>query len=415
MANKISVDPDRLEELANQFVLDLSAIEAEYKQLHLDLFNLISSAPAEYSHCFSHVGDPWGTGNQLVDRLSEMEQDLRMTADKFSDADNLVAKLYKLHEKYGTLTAMGALSAKKLTYYGLGFTQFAKNTDGLFTYRHMGVLHQMSDAIDGSKYRNVAKALLSPTYLAKKYNNTPFANLVHKKIAQYLPDDVVKFTSSSTALFDGIQNRALDSSKFKSFVQTGAKFGRTNAISTLAVTGIVEAGGMGLKISENYSKYGDQPEILKRENAKAVGHAVNNTVAITGGSIAGAVVGGALGSLVGPVGTVIGATAGSVVGGFVGEKAAKLTAGLAEKAAMVFKEPIHDGLEMIKGGLEKAGKAVEGFNKGVDFVNDQIKSTIADPVGKVKEIGKGLSKAKETASSLVDGAKDFLEDKFSFF
>jgi hypothetical protein len=415
MGNKISVDPDRLEDLANELVSKLSKIEEEYKDLHLELYNLISSAPAEYSHCFYQVGDPWGTGNQLVDLLSEMEIDLRMTANKFSEADNLVGKLYKLYDQYGALTAMGALATKQLAFYGLGFTQFPKNANGLFTYKHMGALHQLSDAIDNSKFQTVARGLLSPSFLLKKYRDVPYADLVNKKVAKYLPSDVIKYTDSSKALLEGIQYRAVDSTKLKSFLQTGAKFARTNAVSTLLVTGAVEVGGMGLKISENYAKYGNNTDVLKRENAKAVGNAVNNTVAISGGSIAGAVVGGALGSLVGPVGTVLGATAGSFVGGIVGEQAAKLTAGIAEKAAIALKEPIHAGVEFFKGGFEKAGKVVEGVNKGVDFVNDQIKETIADPVGKVKEIGKGLSKAKETASSLVDGAKDFLEDKLSFF
>ncbi|KKI93231.1 hypothetical protein WQ54_05170 [Bacillus sp. SA1-12] len=412
MGNKISVDPDRLEDLANDHVSKLSKIEEEYNDLHMELYNLISSAPAEYSHCFYQVGDPWGTGNQLVDLLSEMEIDLRMTVNKFSDADNLVGQLYKLHEKYGALTALGALVSKQLAFYGLGFTQFIKNSDDVYMYRHMNALNKLSDVVDNSKFRNVARAYLSPTNLLKKYRDVPFSDLVHKKLAKYLPGDVVKYTDSSKALFEGIKHRTLDSTTFKSFVKTGAKFAKTNVVSTLLVTGVMEAGGMGLKISENYAKYGNNPEVLKRENAKAVGNAVNNTVAISGGSIAGAFVGGALGSVVGPVGTVVGAAAGSFVGGLIGEQAAKLTAGIAEKAAIAFKEPIHAGVEFFKGGLEKAGKVVEGVNKGVDFVNDQIKETIADPVGKVKEIG---SKAKETASSLVDGAKDFLEDKLSFF
>ncbi|QGQ47679.1 hypothetical protein [Metabacillus sediminilitoris] len=414
MGNKISVDPNKLEDLANDIVLQLSTIEEEYKNLHMDLVSLISSAPAEYSHCFYQVGDPWGTGNRLADLLSEMEIDLRMTANKFADADNLVGKLYKLHEKYGALTAMGALASKQLAFYGLGFTQFMKSADDVYIYRHMTALSKFSDVVDNSKLKNVARAMLNPTYLMNKYKDKPFSDLIHKKVAKYLPDDVVKYTDSSKTFFRGIRNNTLDSTKFKSFVQTGAKFAKTNAVSTVLLTGAMEVGGMGLKVSENYAKYGNNPEILKRENAKAVGNAINNTVAISGGSIAGAVVGGALGSLAGPVGTVIGATAGSFVGGLVGEKAAKLTAGIAEKTALILKEPIHDGLEAIKGGLEKTGKVVEGFNKGVEFVNNQIESTIADPIGTVKQIGKGLSKAKDTANSLVDGVKDFLDDKFSF-
>ncbi|TXC82213.1 hypothetical protein FS935_21190 [Metabacillus litoralis] len=414
MGDKISVDPNRLEDLANEFVVHLTNIEEEYKSLHMELVNLISSAPAEYRHCFYQVGDPWGTGNRLTDLLSEMEIDLRMTANKFAEADNLVGKLYKLYEKYGALTSMSALVSKQLTFYGLGFTQFAKNADGLFTYNHMGALQKLSDTVDNSKFRTVARGILSPSFLMKKYRNTPFDDLVHRKVAKYLPDDVVKFTDSSKAMLKGIQYRELDSTKFKSFVQTGTKFAKTNAVSAVLVTGAVEMGGMGLKISENYAKYGNNTDILKRENAKAVGNAVNKTVAVSGGSIAGAVVGGALLSFLGPIGTVAGATVGSFLGGVVGEQAAKLTAGIAEKAAIVFKDPIHDGLEMIRGGLEKAGAVVEGVNKGINSVNDQIKSTIEDPIGKMQEIGKGISKAKDTANSLFDGAKDYLEDKLSF-
>ena len=412
MGNQISVDPDRLEDLANDFVVCLSKIEEEYKRLHMNLANLIFSAPPEYRHCFYHIGDPWGTGNQLADLLSDMEVDLRMTAGKFAEADNLVGKLYNLYDKYGAMTALGALMTKQLAFYGLGFTQFAKNADGLFSFRHMGILHQLSDAIDNSKYRNLTRAFLNPTFLSKKYKDVPFADLVHKKIAKYLPDDVVKYTDSSKALFEGIKHKSLDSTTFKSFLKTGSKFAKTNAVATVVLTGVMEAGGMGLKISENYAKYGNNVEVLKRENAKAVGNAINNTVAISGGSIAGAFVGGALGSLVGPVGTVVGAAAGSFVGGLVGEQAAKLTAGISEKVALAFKEPIHQGLELAKDGFEKVGKAIEGVNKGVDFVYDQIKSTIADPVGKVKE---GFSKAKKTASSLIDGAKDLFGKKLSFF
>ncbi|USK50242.1 hypothetical protein LIT38_01725 [Bacillus sp. CMF12] len=416
MGNEISVNPDSLEDLANDMVTRLSRIEDEYRNLHMELADLINGAPAEYRHCFYHVGDPWGTGNQLTGQLSEMEIDLRMVANKFADADNLVGKLYKLYEKYGAVTALGALMTKQLAFYGLGFTQFTKNAEGVFSYKHMAALQKVTDKIDESKkLGTMARAFLNPFYLRSKYRNAPLADLVHKRISKYLPDDVVNFTNSSKALYGALEVGSADSAKFKSFVKTGAKFAKANVVSTVALTGIMEAGGMGLKISENYAKYGDNPDVLKRENAKAVGNAVNNTVAISGGAIAGAVVGGALGSVVGPVGTVVGAAAGSFVGGLVGEQAAKLTAGIAEKGAILLKEPIHHGVELFKDGFEKAGKALDVANKGIDMVNKQIKETIADPIGKVKEIGKGLSKAKETADSLIEGAKGFLGKKLSFF
>ncbi|UAC48457.1 hypothetical protein K6959_00050 [Bacillus aquiflavi] len=409
MGNQISVDPDRLEDLANEFVLCLAKIEEEFKRLHLDLANLRLSAPPEYSHCFNDVGDPWGTGNQLADLLSEMEIDIRKTANEFAEADNLVGKLYNLYDKYGALTALGGLTTRQLAYYGIGFTQFTKNADGLFTFKHMGALNQLSDFVENSKYRGFARAFVKPSLVLKwvqnKYKDVPFSDLVHKKFAEYLPDDVAKFTNSSRALFDAVTDlNTLDSATFKSFLKTGSKFARSNVVTTLVATGAVETCGMGLKISENYAKYGNNIEVLKRENAKAVGNAVNNTVAITGGSVVGAFIGGALGSTFGPVGTVVGATGGAFVGGIVGEQVAKLTAGISEKVALAFKEPIHQGVELVKDGFKTAGKVVEGVSKGVDFVNEQIKSTIADPAGKVKE---GLSKAKKTASSLIDGAKDF--------
>ncbi|UOK58370.1 hypothetical protein MGI18_03445 [Bacillus sp. OVS6] len=45
MSGKISVDPNRLDELANQFVFKLNDIEEESKRLHIELANLILSAP----------------------------------------------------------------------------------------------------------------------------------------------------------------------------------------------------------------------------------------------------------------------------------------------------------------------------------------------------------------------------------
>lgn len=415
MGNEISVNPDRLEDLANDLVTRLSRIEDEYRNLHMELADLINSAPAEYRHCFYHVGDPWGTGNQLVGQLSEMEIDLRMVANKFADADNLVGKLYKLYEQYGAVTALGALMTKQLAFYGLGFTQFIKDADGVFTYKHMAALQKVTDKIDETKkLRTMTRAFLGPLYLRSKYKDVPLADLVHKKIAKYLPEDVAKFTESSRDLTRGVLYRSIDSATFNSFLKNGMRFAKANAPATVALTGVMEAGGMGLKISENYAKYGDNPAVLKRENAKAVGNALNNTVAISGGAIAGAVIGGAIGSFAGPIGTVVVASAGSFVGGLIGEQAAKLTAGLFEKGAILFKEPIHQGVELFKGGFKKAGEAIETANKGIDFVNKQIKESISDPVGKIKDIGKGLSKAKETANSLFDGAKGFLDKKLSF-
>ncbi|MCM3598270.1 hypothetical protein M4D55_21150 [Metabacillus idriensis] len=414
MSNQISVNPDKLDELANSFVAKLSEIEAEYKQLHLELANLIMSAPAEYQHCFYQVGDTWSTGNALVDYLSNLEFDIRSSANKFAEADNLIGKLYKLHENYGAITALGALSARQAAYYGIGLTKFMKNADDVYSFRHMGVLNALSDVIDNSKFKKIARGYLRFSFISKKYNGYSFADLLHKKYAKYLPGEAVDFTNDSRSLYRKIKNSSVDTDTLKSFGKSAWKFAKVNGPITFAVTAGASGVGMGLKISENYAKYGNNPEVLKRENAKAVGTAVNDTFVIGGASIAGAVVGGALGSLVGPVGTVVGSAAGSFIGGVIGEKVAKFTAPYAEKAAIAFKEPIHTVVSGLKSGFEKAGKAVDVFNTGVEYANKQIKETLGDPIGKAKEIGEGFSKAKDTAKSLLGGAANFVKGKFSF-
>ncbi|MGM0923961.1 MAG: hypothetical protein ACQEWW_22595 [Bacillota bacterium] len=414
MSEKISVNPDKLDELANSFVNNFADIEAEYKKLHLDLANLIMSAPPEYQHCFYQVGDPWATGNALVDRLSDLEFDIRTTANKFAEADNLIGKLYKLHEKYGALTALGALSARQAAYYGIGLTKFMKNADDIYTFKHMGALNALSDVIDNSKFKKIARGYLRFSFISKKYNGYSFADLLHKKYAKYLPVEAVDYANDSRSLFRNIKNSSVDMDTLKSFGKSSWKFAKINGPITFAVTAGASTVGMGLKISENYAKYGNNPEVLKRENAKAVGTAVNDTIVIGGASVAGAVVGGALGSIVGPAGTVIGSAAGSFIGGVVGEKLAKFTAPYVEKAAVAFKEPIHHLVSGAKAGFEKAGKAVDAFNSGVEYANKQIKETFADPIGKAKEIGEGISKAKDTAKSLLGGAASFVKGKFSF-
>lgn len=126
MSKEISINPAEMENLANGFVHKISDLEFDYKDLHLRLANLIMSAPYEYTHCFSNVGDTWQTGSELVNRLSEMEQDIQNTAEKFVEQDDYIGKMYNLYDKYGTLTAMGALVSNQALYYGLGLTRFLK-------------------------------------------------------------------------------------------------------------------------------------------------------------------------------------------------------------------------------------------------------------------------------------------------
>lgn len=246
-----------------------------------------------------------------------------------------------------------------------------KQPSGLHTAQHSKLLLDISRAVDSSRYQKAARVLLNPKYLLKK-TNRPFSDLVHKKFTKYFPQDTVDFSNSVRSYTKGFLNEAGVRSTLKDVGKTGLRFAKGNAITATLITGATETFGAGVKIAENYAKYQDKPEVLKRENAKAVGNAVNNTIFVAGGATAGAVIGGAIGSFAGPVGTVLLGAAGSYIGGVVGEQIAKYTAGFAEKAALKLKEPIHAVVDTAKKGLESAGKVVKSVNDGIDAANKSI-------------------------------------------
>ncbi|PRR95526.1 hypothetical protein C6W24_16540 [Bacillus atrophaeus] len=406
MSGKIAVDPDKLEHLANDFVTELKDMENKYKDLHLELAQLILQCDPQYSSCFFGVGDAWGSGSALVSKLSDHEIFIRKTSDQFVEKDDMLRKLYNVYDKYGTMASLSALMITQGKYYGLGLTTFVKQSSGLHTAQHSKLLLDISRTVDSSRYQKAARVLLNPKYLYKK-TNKPFADLVHKKFTKFFPQDAVNFSNSVRSYTKGLADEAGVRSTLKDVGKTGLKFAKGNMITAGIITGATETVGAGLKIADNYARYENNPEVLKRENAKAVGKAVNDTVFITGGSTVGAVVGGAIGSLAGPAGTVVLGAAGSFVGGVAGEKIAKFTAGFAEKAAVKLKDPIHKVIDTGRKGWETAGKAVKLVNDGIETAN----RTIHKGIDSAK---KGADKAKETAGSLLNGASHFLRDKLSF-
>lgn len=371
MSGNIAVDPDKLEQLANDVVTELTDMENKYKDLHVELGQMILQCDPRYSSCFSGVGDAWSSGKALVTKLSDNEIFIRKTGDKFVEQDDILRKLYNAYDKYGTMTSLTALMLTQGKYYGLGLTKFVKQPSGLHTAQHSKLLLDISRAVDSSRYQKAARVLLNPKYLLKK-TNRPFSDLVHKKFTKYFPQDTVDFSNSVRSYTKGFLNEAGVRSTLKDVGKTGLRFAKGNAITATLITGATETFGAGVKIAENYAKYQDKPEVLKRENAKAVGNAVNNTIFVAGGATAGAVIGGAIGSFAGPVGTVLLGAAGSYIGGVVGEQIAKYTAGFAEKAALKLKEPIHAVVDTAKKGLESAGKVVKSVNDGIDAANKSI-------------------------------------------
>lgn len=84
---------------------------------------------------------------------------MRSTGNKMSDADNLIGKLYKLHQQYGNLTALGTLAVGQALYYGVGLTKFPKDAHGKYSFKHMKALNAFSDVVDNSKFSKAARGL----------------------------------------------------------------------------------------------------------------------------------------------------------------------------------------------------------------------------------------------------------------
>lgn len=72
MSGNIAVDPDKLEQLANDVVTELTDMENKYKDLHVELGQMILQCDPRYSSCFSGVGDAWSSGKALVTKLVTM-------------------------------------------------------------------------------------------------------------------------------------------------------------------------------------------------------------------------------------------------------------------------------------------------------------------------------------------------------
>ncbi|WLR41453.1 hypothetical protein LC087_11145 [Bacillus carboniphilus] len=268
----ISVNPQELEDLANRLVTVITNIENDSNDLKDQLEGLKNSVPYEYRRCFYGVGHPGGTANSLLEILDDMDDALRRTASKMEEEDDKLSKLLKLHDQYGTLTALGALAGKQSLYYLTKLSSFSKAADGTYSFKHAKVLKDLAEVVDGSDKRRIFQWLLDSKYLLKKeFRDAPFSDLVHKRFSTYLPDELVNFTNSTNLLRDNILLKSVSSSQVKEFLKNGTKFGKANAVSTVLLTGASETFGMTLSIADNYAKYGDNIDVLKRENAKAVG------------------------------------------------------------------------------------------------------------------------------------------------
>ncbi|MEH7457874.1 hypothetical protein V7183_11705 [Bacillus sp. JJ1127] len=394
MGREISIDVNSVQTMANDFVKEMTYIENLSKNLRSQMNEVVSMAyySPYFQNCITGLVSQNATTHQaennLVSKISKTESYARKTADQFEEADSMLAKLLKFNELWGNFTAAGTTSLLTLAASRTGFPKFVK--EGVkWGVQYQDDYMRAISKIENSRFKNYVRFWLNPLSLGKKYKDYHVGDFIAKKLTNFYPKVIVDYSNAAENIKKGYKSDGFKSAMktamktdAESLLKTGAKFAKSNAISGVLVTAAGETVGLGMNVFDNYRKYGGNEAVLKRENAKAVGRAVNNTIVGGGVIAAGGVIGGTIGTFIGgPVGTVVGAAAGSFLAGFVSDKIASKTAGFAENMAVKFKEPIHSAIEVTGSTLKKAG----------DFVN----------------------KVEDSAKSLVNKGKNFFK-KFAF-
>lgn len=232
-------------------------------------------------------------------------------------------------------------------------------------------------AVENSKMNKFARFLISPTQFWR--SNVSMSELLFRKFTRLFPSDITNMTNSMQKFVSEVRG----ASSFEgatgaikanagSLAKNALRIGKSNAVLAVVLTGTIETVGAGIKITENYSKYGNNVELLKQENAKVVGQAVYKTAVVSTTTIAGATLFGAAGSVFGPVGTVVGAHVGGFIGSWVGDIIVDKTPGVQkwfEDQAMKHKEAIHSGIEKIADGVQSVK---DGFNAVKDQTADLL-------------------------------------------
>lgn len=389
---RIQVNAPELQGLADTIVKHITHLEKENKRLAKmvdSVYDRINSADYRYRHLLTSVpssGEVEVSFLSLNARLDESEAHVRETAEKMLYADQYVEKGFDWYNKIDSFIIAGKTGLAGIAF-SLGGAFLKEDINGKIRYAMNPNWKFPKKWMEFyAKWKTIgAKGLIS--------NKTLF-ELFYKKMAGGYPKDVAKLTNAGLDALDIANNKSL---KIGERIAAGGKtvlkgslgFARTTGLTAL-LANTVEAGIVGgMQVANNYSKYGNNSDVLKRENAKVVGKQVNDVVWKSAGAAVGSVAGGALLSFMGPPGVVIGGAVGGLIGNEIGGKLAPLTAGLAEDIALKHKETIH---KVVDGGrelLEKAGDGINAVNKGVD-------------------------KVKDAASKALDNAKDFFSKPFSF-
>ncbi|MBB3110992.1 uncharacterized protein YcfJ [Paenibacillus phyllosphaerae] len=395
MTKTIAMDFDRVSRMANDHVREITQMEELHRRMNAKLSELRSqsySGDPRFFGCVSGAlsGDQsQASGSRLIGKLNQSESAIREAATEFAKQDmnfhGIPLTVSELYETYGNtvgrwenLLEYGKYAMfAPLLHYSTGM-KFVK-VNGQYTVVLRNGIRQAVDWVEGSRANPVARFLINPMTLFK-YKDKGMADLIFKSLTKHFASDAIKVSTAMDALKSGIKSATSAGGVFGAIksnagtlLKGASKLGKSNALLALALTAGGETIGAGIKIAENYRKYGNNVEVLKRENAKEVGRAIYKTGVVTVAAGAGAVLGGAIGSLGGPVGTVIGAHVGGFVGSLIGEKLAENTPQFVDDLSVKMKDQVYAVTETVADGA----RAVK------DFAGD----------------------VKDTASSLWNGAK----------
>ncbi|MED0737277.1 glycine zipper domain-containing protein [Aneurinibacillus thermoaerophilus] len=405
MANEISMDINKGRTMADDFVREISVLENLTNELNEQMQQLLSDisyGDPRYINCITGVvanDFTKGSGERLINQLSENEIYIRSTVDRLEEEDNVIGNLFELHGYWnGVLQAAGhSLFGVAFALTGLTRFEFA---NGAWRVRYLSRYAHLTRAIDNSKLRTVARYLLGPKYLVR-YMDKPLRQVMYRAGVGFFPGHVASFDSGLARLREAARNADTFKGAFGAvkshagdLLKASKGFLKTNFVTAFIASGVEESIGLGMNILNNYKEYGNNEAVLKRENAKAVGRAVYNTGVKTATAGVGGVIGGAIGSMLLPgVGTVVGAAAGGFIGSIVGDKIAKHTPAWVDEAALHFKDEIHAGIEKVGDGLRAVGKGMKKAEEGIKA---------------------GFKEVKDTADQLLKNAGEFFSKKFSF-
>ncbi|MCI3920632.1 hypothetical protein MO973_10345 [Paenibacillus sp. TRM 82003] len=423
------VDPRKVEELAQQFLKLKRTIEDRETGIHRQMSGIVAATRSQYHESYVRTAAAEAEGTlgeirrlsaSISSRLQARSSTLVQAANTFRRDEEAAKSMasrtdpfqeflekdgasdrYEWYDGTVGTTQDAGQALRRAMYTGalafLGFRFEALN--GKFAFQllddvKLGKLKlpigSLIQRVEASRVNGLARFYVNK--LSIFYKDKSLAELIYRRFTRFFPSDLTTISNTtkeigkalraSGSLSDGA---AIVKANAGQLLRNAGKIAKANAITAVAITAGTETIGAGIRIVENYAKYGHDIEKLKEENAKEVGRAAYNTAVISTTTIGGAVIGGTVGSLLGPAGTVIGAAAGGFVGSVVGDLICKKTPEWVEDASLYAKDAIYAGTEFV-------ADAVRGTKDTFDAVKEHTGKLIDNARGFASNVTGAIGK-----------------------